>query len=143
MNFYNLARMSAYLQKISDSNFNMATYNVKILNGYLEPSRLFVCNSPACVIGHCININLKLAKELLDEIGVYDQQLYTQWSTRFTGINSKEATWHFLFSGIWKDRNNTVKGAIERLNAVINRKMHEHKDYGWFVKKYTIMKNGI
>lgn len=111
MNKANLQRMVDHLCTISDNQFDMRGYR---LNGDKASPE---CNSVGCVIGHCTVLDSENVKQnyLNSDTGIIK---FTDWSYDFTGLHGY--LWDFCFGGAWVDTDNTIEGAIKRIESVIN-----------------------
>ena len=86
------------------------------------------CNTVGCVIGHSVRLNPRLFASFHHLFG------YIEWSEEFTGLCSYSFEWSWCFSGQWADIDNTVKGAISRIEAVLESTVESHPDYDRFDK---------
>ena len=131
--------MLEYLGTVTDKQMNMAVYNEAYteMPNYGEQSIIedkFSCKTAGCVIGHCIVLDTKLAKELFAQYSV--NTAYMIWSEEFTGLENHTLEWKWCFSSSWKYSDNTVKGAIRRIKALIDGTWQQSKDYEDFLNRF-------
>jgi hypothetical protein len=91
------------------------------------------CGSQVCIIGHSIKLDLKNfkkhKKETFKQIGINKwtvNRTYYEWSLKFLEIDEKknEKLWDYLFSEDWSKYDNTIEGAVKRINYVIENKTY-------------------
>jgi len=113
MNKVNLQKMADYIKTIPQQSFDMSIYREEY--NYYDPE----CESVGCIIGHCTiidkeNVKANYVDDLSGEIDFH------KWSEQFTGLKSISPEWNFLFSMDWKDVDNSIKGAVQRLEYIIS-----------------------
>lgn len=131
--------MIEYLGNVTDSQMNMAVYSEAYseIPTYGEQSLIddnFSCKTAGCVIGHCIVLDTKLAKELVSVYSV--NTAYMIWSERFTGLENHTLEWKWCFSSTWKYVDNTVKGAINRIKLLIDGAWQQSEQYQDFLNRF-------
>lgn len=116
MNKENLQRMIDHLRTLPQNSFCMGAYRKN--NEYSNTE----CNTIGCIIGHCT---------VLDSDNIKNNYLYDNgyvkfldWSYDFTGLD--KYLWGFCFHSKWGIVDNTIEGAIKRLELVVNDKV-DHK----------------
>lgn len=137
VNTKNLIKLRDYLvihkEEIS-KHFNMISYRRNedgIPVDYIDGSN---CGTIGCVLGWAPFVEGLEPDE--DEFRHYDNKEsaldFKKYSYNKFGHDIKNGIWSFLFSPQWRWENNTVEGAIDRLNFVITAllenkelKMHE------------------
>lgn len=91
------------------------------------------CGSQGCIIGHSIQLDfenfIKHKKETFLQRGISKwtvNRIYYEWSLKFLEIDKKknEKLWDYLFSEDWSKYDNTIEGAIKRINYVIENKTY-------------------
>lgn len=115
INYENLKKAKELLKTIPEDRFDMKHYTNKNSNTVSQVQN--TCNSVCCVIGHCVVL------DDYDNLIKYEDDIfnYHLWGKSFFGIK-KGYLWDFLFSGNWFNTDNTVKGAIKRIDYVLNNK---------------------
>ncbi len=121
MNIENLNRVIKVLKPIEDINLEMVEYVTQHNK----------CGTVACVIGHCL-----ASDEFGNRLeGVNLTFTVSGMASNFTdeildiGLNTLE--WDYLFSGEWCCHDNTVAGAIARIERVIGGFEPSHEDLPW------------
>lgn len=123
MNTENLTKLADHLKTVNPDNFDMARFsNAPPL--YFKSDLELLKNPPlpeiACAAGHAISI-FPLEKTDLsnDEDGFYclDEEAFT---VRVFDIDSDSQVWDFLFSGRWAVFDNSIEGAIQRIELLIS-----------------------
>ncbi len=109
MNIANLQKMIKHLKTIDKDKFDMGTYREDASYNTIK------CTTVGCIIGHCVILDNNI-KEFIVIGGTID---FTGWSEKFTGINMVSYKWGYLFSSLWETVDNTIEGAIRRLEKVI------------------------
>lgn len=139
MNIDNLKRMVEHLKTIKDDQLDMATYNRRAkhitVSSFIVSN--FECATAGCVIGHSVRLDTELMKKVITDAGNFSgiPRLYTAWSEEFTGLIYDSIRWQWCFSGGWKQYDNTVKGAISRIESLIDDTWREHEHYQRFLER--------
>lgn len=76
---------------------------------------------------HNVQPNALLELTLVDNFNIKDR--YIQQIEEFIDIKATSIEWYFLFSSAWIHIDNTIEGAINRLETVIEGTMKEHKHF--------------
>ena len=137
----NLQRIIDMLRTIDETKFDMQHYkNVYGMADELgisadEAVRLSImeeieCNSPACVIGHAIRLDIPLMQSIMSKDKYASSTfIYSKWSEEFTGLNYFEKDWDWCFASKWKRIDNTIAGAISRIQSLIAGTIELHPHY--------------
>lgn len=142
MNKENLQRMVDYLKSgaVPQEKFDMICYHP--LDNEIRSEENYtwiqehICETAGCVIGHCINLDTDLfKKQFHNASNGLIKGVFTRWSEEFTGLSAISKLWNFMFSGEWDTLDNTIKGAITRIEAVINDCPEKHKDWNDFMEE--------
>lgn len=127
------------LRTVDQSDFNMQYYygdfsssKEKILATVINNNN--ICGSPACIIGHSVVLDKKLFIKKAKYSDV-PSVIYRECGADFTGLDSASEEWMFCFSGGLTGIDNTVNGAINRLESLINGTWKEHEHYIKFFNK--------
>lgn len=129
-NIENLRRAVEHLKTIDQSQFDMSFYVANIIDGeklqlYYPKNVEYVneCGTVGCVVGHCAVLDPDYFKKKvinrpshLKELNPY---LYTDWSERFFDVKDEE--WEWLFGERWSVYDNTISGAIARIELYVNQ----------------------
>lgn len=124
-----LRRIIGLLKRIDKRNFHIGHYhgNQEYFARLIE-DRYNICGTTGCIIGHAVSLNRGLMDMLVKQANTYNfHRLYARWSVLFTGVDSESNEWYFMFSGRWQWYDNTIEGAIDRIQAVINGTWRFHK----------------
>lgn len=127
MNKKNLTRIKHFLPTIDPKKFNMKRFRPHEMDKSIE------CKTVGCVIGHAV---------VLDKENVYKNYInpitggikFTTWMEDFLDLKDYRL-FKFLFSGEWENYDNTIKGAIKRIDYIL-----EDNDISNF--KYENFKEG-
>ncbi len=117
INYENLKRAKELLKTIPEDRFSMddfITCKNPDLQDVLNP-----CDSVCCVIGHCVVLDIETNLKKYSYSYSFD---YGGWSYSFFGFEYDSDLWNFLFSEIWVYVDNTLKGAIKRIEYVLNNR---------------------
>lgn len=147
MNIPNLQRMVGLLKTVDESQFNMKVFSNDIYGTTAERVDTLIkdeykCNSGGCVIGHSIVLDTELFNKVLiinpladKENGRYKNldEAYAYWSEKFTGLIANSTDWEWCFGADWVTHDNTVAGAISRIEALLSGTIESHKDYETFL----------
>ena len=101
-----LKTWAEHLAKVKEEDFDMSVYRSGP-NPYLE----IQCDSPGCVIGHMVRFATKPVPRIDGNIIYFDGFAETE-----LGINRRMPLWNYLFASEWKAHDNTIEGAINRIN---------------------------
>lgn len=108
----NLQRMVDFLKsgKVTQEMFSMRSFR-------RGDDKHTECNSVGCVLGWCTELDADNIKEnyVYSSGGI----AFYEWSEYFTGIPADGYDWDFLFSENWAEEDNTIQGAIKRLEFFI------------------------
>jgi hypothetical protein len=121
MNIKNLILLRDYLIALPKDyeGFHMGSFNDDIEDGNLNGND---CGTSACMAGHMVYV-----KGFPDFKGrdVLDWQSY---ASLVSGLNAYSDVYkfNFLFSSSWDEYDNTVKGAVFRINYLLD---NPNKDY--------------
>lgn len=108
MNVENLKLMVEHLKTLKPEMLKMNHWRLGDKNKH-------ECDSPGCVIGHCIILDPNPPRSKEDGM-----LLFQQWSEEFVDIiSSEDEAWFYMFSGAWDDVDPTLEGAIKRIEYVI------------------------
>lgn len=144
----NLKRIIEHLKTIDETKFTMVTFSNNINSFKTED--LTYCNTAGCVIGHSIILDVPLFKRLeIKAIQEYSNItgeairqrnifLFSKWSEEFTGISQLDEEWNWCFGSEWNFYDNSISGAISRIEALIDNKITEHKHYSDF-KRFLLL----
>lgn len=124
----NLQRMVDLLNsgKVTQEMFDMNKFR-------LGDKKNTKCNSVGCVVGWCTELDSENIKEnYIFSSGGID---FYAWSEYFTGMLAGGYNWRFLFSENWAEVDNTINGAIKRLEYVIK---HGQTPEDWDFNEETI-----
>lgn len=133
INFENLQRMRDYLVENKERikpNFNMLRYRE-------VGKHTHKCETLGCVLGWGVEAfgwdEIMESSSCTSSLKEVD---FLSFSKNILGIDPHfDSIWDFLFSASWSDIDNTLDGAIERLNHVLSDKpMNEHEHYQEFIK---------
>lgn len=111
----NLQRMVDFLKsgKVTQEMFDMNSYRT-------GDKKTPECNLVRCVLGWCAELDAdNIKKNYICSDGEIDLHA---WSEHFTGVpwhDSNNFNWDFLFSRGWAYHDNTIQGAIKRLEFFI------------------------
>lgn len=117
INYENLKKAKELLKNIPEDRFSMGVFNSnnpEELEGVLNP-----CSSVCCVVGHCVALDTEINLKKYSWTYSFD---YGNWSYSFFGFEYDSDLWNFLFSEIWVYVDNTLKGAIKRIDYVLNNR---------------------
>ena len=108
MNRDNLIKLRDGLAKLPEDyqHFGMGLYYGNLtptVAGTVAPS---ACGSVACVLGHAL---------LMVKAAIYGET-WKEYSLRVFGIQQCSIDWRWLFSPVWEDHDNTVAGAVSRID---------------------------
>ena len=130
------------LKTIDSRKFDMSTYNSKLAKSLSFTVESFIvsnfeCASAGCVIGHSVRLDPELMKKVIEDVGPIRglPRLYTEWSERFTGLQNDTDEWQWCFGGNWIEFDNTISGAISRIEALVDGTWKNHDDYDEFVER--------
>ncbi len=75
------------------------------------------CNSVACVIGHCMlsdrfDFNFSTKKESMNQAINFSENIFD--------VDYASLEFQYMFSGSWTYYDNSINGAIKRIEKVIN-----------------------
>lgn len=140
MNISNLQRMIDLLKTVDQSRFNMEVYYTNMIGLRHEAfdklkSRNYECDTAGCVVGHCIVLDKELFNSL-ESLATSNSSLstiYSMWSEKFTGLKMLSLEWEWCFGSDWKYTDNSITGAIDRMQAMINGTYREHPMYETFL----------
>lgn len=143
-NFDKLKILKDWLENNKESiKFDMRYYRKRPTGNYLYPCNFYSktnCGTVGCLLGHAPLIEgLEPDEDLFKKVN-FDEDKFLSWkeySLRVFNIKDQTRIWHFLFSSYWFEFNNTVEGAIDRLNFVINNKDLINEDF--FTLPHTVM----
>lgn len=114
MNFDNLRRLAKFVSTIPQDQFDMAILR--------DPKDNFSdkhCNTVGCIVGHMMSIIPD------DKIFYYkstDRINFFVTARKWLGLEDKQTVSLFLFSHKWGKIDNTVQGAVNRINYLIKYK---------------------
>lgn len=136
----NFQKIIKVIENLSDDEFDMSSYTRDKAFQTQNVSKLqkqeFRCNSVGCIIGHSIHLDVPLMNKLINERPASSMIWhYANWAVEFLGLNFVNEIWIFCFSAKWAEIDNTREGAISRLQAIIDNKMKNHKDYSVFCNR--------
>ena len=118
----NLTKLAEYLKTIDPKNFNMITYHNLdefLTKKYLASKKY--CPTVACVLGHAPMIpGFELIPEDFDINE--DTISWSRYSNRIFQIPYNEI-WNWLFSGEWTATDNSLSGAIKRIEYIIKYRL--------------------
>lgn len=117
MNKDNILRMVEYLTELDTiaAPFHMDVYrenNTEYHNPHLA------CKSPACVVGHCTVLDTPENRDRCFN-GMDGAFNYGKWTYEFTGLTPFTRVWAWAFAWQWAEVDNTIQGAIARLNYLL------------------------
>jgi hypothetical protein len=116
MNRENLQKMADHIRTIPQEVFAMNYYR----SNTTIDQRDTECNSVGCVIGHSIT----LAPNMV--VRYPDQSIdFEEWSEEFTGIESSNNEWDWLFSSGWHGVDNSPEGAALRIEWFLKNGLPE------------------
>lgn len=119
MNKENLFLMADYIEKVPQVEFDMVCYRTE---DTVSKDGEVVCNSVACVIGHCINLVPRESLPLERDGDIN----YSLWSMDFTGLGRAgyAEAWTWCFGTHWGadgGGDNTPIGAAKRIRYLIEK----------------------
>lgn len=122
-NLVNLQRMVEHLKTIPQSAFDIENYRTPNIWEDLEFTHK--CNTIGCIVGHCTELDTP--ENIKKFANTYDSEAgkFLKWSKHFTGFGL-ETGWEYCFSGHWESIDNTVLGAIARLQHFIDNGLPEN-----------------
>lgn len=124
MDKVNLTRMRDHLLTLDEDSFDMYNYSQDV--SFITNIKQLECNSVGCILGHCAILDKEnVFKNFIN----YEFINYEKWAENFIKISSDSLKYKFLFSSFWADYDNTLKGAIERINVVLSEKRIVEKDF--------------
>ncbi len=114
MNEANLILLGQYhYQHVTDAEFDMRHYRQQgdfVVNFWGASN----CGTVGCALGHAPLVpGLKVEPKDFSGAGCLDFDKYCERVFGFSAYN--EPKWHWLFSDVWADRDNTRHGFIRRL----------------------------
>jgi len=125
MNRINLQKIADHTRARAAKTFSMDLFlrEVQTRDSVPDiPTEPPKCNTIACIIGDCINIDDPNFMPLLDEE-------WGAYSDRVSGLDctSKldDDIWNYLFSGEWVYADNTPTGAADRIEHVLAQGLPE------------------
>lgn len=139
MNRDNIQRMINHLTTLQPEQFDMQYYDRttagESYKGMLKfMDNGFKCFTAGCTIGNCIQIDKNLMMDVMAREGIAGMGWYCiEWARRFTGIHYTQLEFDWCFSQSWYSVDNTITGAISRLQAVLNGNWREHENYKQFL----------
>lgn len=115
INKKNLKRMIAHMKTVPQEMLRMEDYRT----GGAD-HKTNACDTPACVIGHCAVLSGNKVDRYDD--GAID---FTGWSLRFLNFDNhcsdnQEAIWAWMFASHWQEVDNSVEGAILRMQYILD-----------------------
>jgi hypothetical protein len=111
LNITNLRRLQALLSKLDPTLFEMRTIRA---NTSIE----HICKSVGCILGHCTRLMPK--KEFLKFVDKEDGTIdYSGIGKKLFGLEVNTYIWYFLFGSSWSIVDNTIPGAIARIEYII------------------------
>lgn len=110
-----------HLEKVKEENFDMNFYRKGV-----EPYREIHCDSVGCVIGHMVKFATKPVPILDGGIIYFDGFAQSE-----LGISRSMPLWHYLFGSEWSEIDNTIQGAIDRINYACEQRM-QPSSKNWF-----------
>ena len=114
MNKGNLLRMADYAETIRPELFNIAVYRQ---GQCITPE----CDSIGCLIGHCTILDTKQLP--INFLGIID---FYVWINDFAGLMPGTPKWHWCFSPLWVDVDNTPTGAAARIRYLVEHGLPEN-----------------
>lgn len=133
MNRENLLRAIEHMKTVNADQFDMTVFN----DGSDYDFDFNECNSAGCIIGHCAVIDKKRFFEISQETQLNGP--YHNWSIEFFGIGNKDmhtAEWLWLFGQAWNETDNTLKGAIARMQYVYDNGFPEFNTNNTWSKSF-------
>lgn len=110
----NLRKLLKYLQSLPENyrNFSMDYFAAQDHGTPIaSPSRAHECGTVCCVIGHGIAAGIPCT-------GTEDS--WSEYADK-NFLGGEDGLYEFLASGEWTDINNTVQGAIKRLQILLDK----------------------
>lgn len=126
MNVENMRKVIDYLSKIDDNQFDMNQWEKKN-----------ECGTVRCVVGYLPVIFPEKAPDFINHsLIAVSKYRYNSMSEEILGDFDFD-TWAYMFSHVWARLDNTVAGAIERMEEVIaGKRCKSRDDYTDSEKKY-------
>lgn len=137
IDFRNLERMRDYL--VENQGRISPKFDMDVFRNYYERCNNAYgheCMTVGCVLGWGVEaFSLDELKEAEAYVSESDEVCFWTFGSNVLGLDEDDEVWTFLFSSDWKPIDNTLEGAIERLNHVLSDKpMNEHEHYQEFIK---------
>lgn len=96
-----------------DRGFNMESYSK---GSWLAESPKEICGSVACMAGYAV---LHAPEELINSCRPDQLFDYDEFTEEFFDINIGSPLYNWLFSPAWAETDNTVEGAVRRMEYTI------------------------
>ena len=140
MNKKNLIILANHLTTISSVQFDMTEFNDITRNDPVHPRYLnnaYYCPSVGCILGHAPTIKgFGFTEDDISEMtGYICWELYTK---RVFDIDDT-TIWTWLFGAVWAKTDNTVRGAVKRIEYTIKNGLpHSYDDemHGYYPLSY-------
>ena len=134
MNKKNLQILANHLKTIDPQKFDMSTFNR--IHAFPEIGEEYTCNTAGCIAGHAPMIPGFEFNEK-DTKGVFDTICWAKYIHRIFDISevSDENLWLWIFGGNWSAVDNTIKGAVKRIEYTLKYGLPEN----WYAQQEGLL----
>lgn len=144
VNRKNLKILAKKLETVNPEHFDITVYNKTYESRFVKVKDIdFSCNTCGCVLGHAATFpEFKITEQDIYEFMNDYPFAWQKFTEKYFGIEVDSFVWTWLFSTDWSEVDNTLQGAIRRINYFIQNGMPENfirdfDDLNQFVKLYN------